>query len=63
MMNAIGPNPRGVIDDPERIQTGWWDEAFTDRDYFVMRSASGAVGWVYCDRLQQDRWFLQGLFA
>ena len=63
MMNAVGPGPRGLIDDPERIQTGWWDEAFTDRDYFVMRSASGAVGWVFCDRLQQDRWFLQGLFA
>lgn len=62
-MNASGAYPPGLIDDPERIQTGWWDEAFTDRDYFVMQSASGAVGWVYCDRRQQDRWFLQGLFA
>ncbi|AMN46541.1 hypothetical protein ACG33_05400 [Steroidobacter denitrificans] len=62
-MRVAGARPQGLGDDPERIQTGWWDEAFTDRDYFVLHSASGAVGWVYCDRRQQGRWFLQGLFA
>lgn len=55
--------PRGLIDDPERIQGGWWDDACTDRDYFAMLSGSGALGWVYHDRLQQDQWFVQGLFG
>ncbi|HEY6641071.1 DNA polymerase Y family protein [Povalibacter sp.] len=63
MSSITRGQPRGLIDDPERIQGGWWDGDLTDRDYFAMRSASGAVGWVYRDHLQQDRWFLQGLFA
>lgn len=48
---------------PERIQSGWWDAPCTDREYFVMRSRSGALGWVYRDAVRQGRWFLQGLFA
>lgn len=50
----------------ERLESGWWDEgeagAVGDlrRDYFVARSAKGALLWLFRDA---SGWFLHGFFA
>lgn len=53
---------------PERIETGWWDVGFAQRDYFVAQAADGALVWVFRDRLPQvdgggSGWYLQGRFG
>lgn len=54
---------------PERIETGWWDGALAERDYFIGQTAEGALVWLYRGRLPLSAggagagWFLQGRFA
>jgi protein ImuB len=56
---------------PERLETGWWDAAAVQRDYFVAQAADGALVWIYRDRLPQSwdgedagsGWYLHGKFA
>lgn len=45
---------------PERIESGWWDEAEARRDYFIARRGEASLLWVYRDA---GEWFLHGLFA
>lgn len=59
---------------PERIDSGWWQEASpaaknanplqasVQRDYFVARHQHGALYWVYRDR-RSRRWFVHGAFG
>ncbi|MES2883221.1 MAG: DNA polymerase Y family protein [Pseudomonadota bacterium] len=55
------PIARPTPDDlPERIETGWWDEAPARRDYHRVRLGSRSA-WVYRD-LDSDRWHLHGLW-
>ncbi len=48
---------------PERIESGWWDGADATRDYFVARTPSDALVWVYRSRGERGGWFLHGLFG
>lgn len=53
---------------PERLETGWWDSGFAQRDYFVAQAADGALVWVFRDRLPKlegggSGWYLQGRFG
>ena len=57
---------------PERIESGWWDDALIKRDYFIAegRGDDGAVRyWVYRERVsasaseEDARWYLHGLFG
>jgi protein ImuB len=48
---------------PERLETGWWDGADIQRDYYVAADANGARLWVYRQRDGQRRWFLHGPFG
>lgn len=48
---------------PERIESGWWDDAFVRRDYFLAWTAAGARLWVYRELGAAERWFLHGIFA
>jgi protein ImuB len=57
-------SPLQLINGPERIECGWWDDAFTVRDYFIAQGAESACYWVYRQRVGDEvRWFLHGLFA
>ncbi len=57
-------SPLQLINGPERIECGWWDEAFTVRDYFIAQGSESACYWVYRQRFGDEmRWFLHGLFA
>jgi protein ImuB len=48
---------------PERLETGWWDEAGIARDYFVAANPSGARFWVYRNRSKEKGWYLHGIFG
>ena len=46
---------------PERIDTGWWQGATQQRDYFRIELSTGTWLWVYRDRREQ-KWYLHGEF-
>lgn len=62
------PRPIGAADGlefvagPERIETGWWDGADLQRDYFVVRAPDAALWWVFRDR-SDGGWYLHGHFG
>ena len=69
---ASGPlldgQPLQLLSGPERIESGWWDAALAERDYYIAQLADGALVWVYRARLPapttlSQAWFLQGRFG
>ncbi len=52
-----------LISGPERIESGWFDDRLTVRDYFIAQGMDAACYWVYRERETDARWFLHGLFA
>jgi len=54
-----------LLDGPERLETGWWDDDGIARDYFVARNPKGVHLWVYRNRKGKSgrRWFLHGIFG
>ena len=55
--------PLTLLDGPERVETGWWDDFDVKRDYFVARDGSGAKLWLFRERTGRKDWFLHGIFA
>jgi protein ImuB len=68
--------PLRLLAGPQRLETGWWDEATQGpalRDYFIARSDEAGLLWVYRERLAARssgeaeiapvRWFLHGVYA
>ena len=55
--------PLTLLDGPERIETGWWDDFDVKRDYFVARDGSGTKIWLFRERTGRGEWFLHGIFA
>ena len=53
--------PLELLAGPERIESGWWDGADVQRDYYVASDRYGARLWIYreCDGTKQ--WFLHGI--
>lgn len=48
----------------ERIETGWWDDGFVARDYFIADSTDGVCYWLYRERVTgRIHWYLHGLFG
>ncbi|MCE4556239.1 DNA polymerase Y family protein [Pelomonas cellulosilytica] len=68
-----GPLTR--ISGPHRVEAGWWEgrAALQTRDYFVYRSATRGLLWVFHERMPytdaatahaaRSGWFLHGVFA
>lgn len=52
-----------LLDGPERVESGWWDGADIQRDYYVARTAAGARVWLYRDCTGERGWFLHGIFG
>jgi len=48
---------------PERIESGWWDGADVQRDYYSARNAQGAHFWIYRECAEPRRWFMHGIFG
>jgi protein ImuB len=57
-----------LLSGPERIESGWWDAALAERDYFIAEAGDGALVWIYRARLPlssagEGGWFLHGRFG
>lgn len=48
---------------PERIETGWWDHAPIQRDYFIALHPNGSLLWIFKDLQHNSHWYLHGLFS
>ncbi len=52
---------------PERIESGWWDGAPVQRDYFVAEDETHVLYWIYRERLAPEDtragWFVHGRFG
>ena len=48
---------------PQRIESGWWDEAPVARDYYVAADSANARFWIFQDLRAPQRWYLHGVFA
>jgi protein ImuB len=50
-----------------RVETGWWEDGQPAlRDYYIARSDSAGLVWIYRERPSRQsagRWYLQGLYA
>jgi len=61
------PKPRplkekvAIIQGPERLATGWWDDSPMIRDYFIARSDKGCWLWIF--RTPKQHWFVHGVFS
>jgi len=52
-----------IIKGPERIESGWFDDAMAARDYYIAQASDSTCYWIYLERSADPRWFLHGLFA
>lgn len=55
--------PFVLLEGPERVESGWWDDFDVKRDYFVARDSTGARFWLYRERPDGRDWFVHGIFA
>ncbi len=56
--------PLALLAGPERIESGWWDGHDAARDYFVARTPTESLLWVYRERGgTQQHWYLHGIFG
>lgn len=51
-----------LLQGPERIDFGWWDNQNIARDYYIARHECGALYWVYWN-LDDSSWYLHGIFS
>ena len=52
-----------LLQGPERLETGWWDEDGIARDYYTAVNPGGIRLWVYQMRSRTAAWYLHGFFG
>ena len=52
-----------LLDGPERLETGWWDEQGISRDYYTAVNGAGMRLWVFRKRQRTPSWYLHGIFG
>ena len=55
--------PMRLMEGPERVESGWWDDFDVKRDYFVARDGAGTKVWLFRERPDGQDWFVHGIFA
>jgi protein ImuB len=60
---ASGPRELDLVEGPERIESGWWDDGDVARDYYVALDRDGARLWVFRERCAPHGWYLHGVFG
>ncbi|WP_095499304.1 Y-family DNA polymerase [Paraferrimonas haliotis] len=64
---AINRQQLMLVRGPERIESGWWDSDWVQRDYYLARHEQGALCWVFRTSASQDglqnQWFIHGWFG
>lgn len=58
-----GTGAPGIIDGPERIESGWWDDNEYCRDYYTAVCPRGRRLWIFQDLKKRSGWYLHGLFG
>lgn len=56
-------SPLKIIQGPERLEAGWWNDQTAARDYFIAQGSDASCYWVYLERTKDARWYLHGLYA
>lgn len=53
-----------LLEGPERLETGWWDDDGIARDYYTAVNPAGMRLWVFRNRQrEQAAWYLHGIFG
>ena len=52
-----------LVEGPERLETGWWDEDGISRDYYLAQEPEGRQLWVFRNRTRESSWYLHGYFG
>jgi protein ImuB len=52
-----------ILEGPERLETGWWDEEGITRDYYTAVNPRGMRLWVFRNRNHPASWYLHGFFG
>lgn len=52
-----------LVSGPERIESGWWDDAPIRRDYYIASATTQQLLWIYQEVNAQQEWYLQGYFG
>lgn len=52
-----------IIEQPERVEAGWWDGNDVTRDYAIVRTGDGQEAWAFRSPVHPGQWFLHGWFA
>lgn len=60
---TLPPAAFTLLSGPERIESGWWDEAEIRRDYYLARGPGEALWWVFHELDPPGGWYLHGCFG
>jgi protein ImuB len=52
-----------LLEGPERLETGWWDDDGIARDYYTAMNPQGLRLWVFRNRNHTPAWYLHGFFG
>lgn len=52
-----------LLEGPERLETGWWDDDGIARDYYTAMNPQGLRLWVFRNRKRTANWYLHGIFG
>ncbi len=52
-----------LVEGPERLETGWWDNDGIARDYYTAINSRGMRLWVFRNRNAAAAWYLHGIFG
>ena len=52
-----------LLEGPERLETGWWDDDGIARDYYTAINPRGLRLWVFRNRSRATSWYLHGIFG
>ncbi|MGI9272970.1 MAG: Y-family DNA polymerase [Woeseiaceae bacterium] len=56
-----------LLEGPERLETGWWDDDGIARDYYTAINPQGLQLWVFrnrtCKHSRATSWYLHGIFG
>jgi protein ImuB len=52
-----------LLEGPERLETGWWDDYGIARDYYTAINSRGVRLWIFRDRSSRPDWYLHGYFG
>ena len=55
--------PVTLLDRPEHVESGWWDDFDVQRDYYVAQDESGTKIWLFRERTGWQDWYVHGIFA